>query len=111
MLSSRSIIAIIAFMFIGVITYTVAYYSSIETVEITVTDKERITTGSGESMSSKYLIFTEDEVFENEDALFLGKWNSSDVQGQLKIGETYTVRVIGWRLPFLSTYRNIVEIK
>lgn len=107
----RGVIAIFVIGFLISIGYTVGYYSSSETVEITVTDKERITTGSGESMSSKYLIFTEDEVFENEDALFLGKWNSSDVQGQLKIGETYTVRVIGWRLPLFSTYRNIVEIK
>jgi hypothetical protein len=111
MLSSKSIIAIFAFMFIGIITYTVAYYSSIETIEITVTDKEITTSSTGESVSSKYLIFTEGEVFENEDALFLGKWNSSDVQGQLRIGETYTVKVIGWRLPFFSMYRNIIEIK
>lgn len=93
----------------GLLGYTVAYYSSCETVEITVTDKERITESDGESVSSKYLIFAEGEVFENEDALFLGKWNSSDVQGQLKIGETYTVKVIGWRLPFFSMYRNIIE--
>jgi hypothetical protein len=41
------------------------------------------------------MVFTESEVFENEDALFLGKWNSSDVQGKLKVGEAYTVKVIG----------------
>ncbi|HHX70455.1 MAG TPA: DUF1523 family protein [Gallicola sp.] len=54
---------------------------------------------------------TEDEVFENEDEFIRLKFNSSDVQNKLKVDSTYTVRVIGWRIPFLSTYRNIIEIK
>lgn len=102
-------IVVASFMLL-VITVSVFYYTSVETVEITVTDKERIVTGSGESLSSKYLVFTEGEVFENTDELFLGKWDSSDLQGALKPGQTYTVKVIGWRLKFFSTYRNIVKI-
>jgi len=35
--------------------YPAAYYISSETVEITIKDKERITTGSGENISSKLL--------------------------------------------------------
>jgi hypothetical protein len=104
----------IVIVIIGILTsvgYTVAYYSSGETIEVTVTNKERIVESEGDGVTSKYLVFTESEVFENEDALFLGKWNSSDVQGKLKVGETYTVKVIGWRVPFFSMYRNIVEIK
>lgn len=107
----KSFIYLFVFGLLVSIGYTVAYYSSGETVEITVTDKEITTSSTGESVSSKYLVFTEGEVFENEDVLFLGKWNSSDVQGQLKIGETYTVKVIGWRIPFFSSYRNIIEIR
>ncbi|MFA5376067.1 MAG: hypothetical protein WC455_10010 [Dehalococcoidia bacterium] len=77
-----------------------------ETVTITVTDKERVV----DSGDSKYLVFTETEVFENTDCLALGKFNSSDVYGQLEIGETYQVQVYGWRIPFLSMYRNIVKV-
>lgn len=81
-----------------------------EVVTITVTDKDRIMTGSGETLSSKYLVFTEGEVFENEDALSFGKFNSSDIQGQLRQDSTYKVKVAGFRIQWLSSYRNIIEI-
>lgn len=78
-----------------------------EDVIITIVDKERVVDSDGDS---KYLVFTEAEVFENTDCLVLGKFNSSDLYGQLKIGETYQVQVYGWRIPFLSMYRNIVKV-
>lgn len=79
---------------------------------ITVTDKERIT----ESGSSRYLIFGEDEngdikVFENTDIFIRGKWNSSDIYGNLKVGNTYNIVVVGYRVPFFSWYQNIVSYK
>lgn len=84
-------------------------YGTAETVTVTVTKTERITTGSGDSMSSKYLVFTSGETFENSDCLWYGKFNSSDFQGRLTPG-TYSMKVYGWRIPFLSSYRNIVEV-
>lgn len=89
-----------------------SYYASHGTIEVvtaTVTDKERITTGSGENMESKYLVFTNRETFENTDSLWHGKFNSSDLQGRLKVGETYRFKVYGWRIGFMSSYRNIIE--
>lgn len=96
---------------IGVITYSVFYYSSVEEITITVTDKERIIETDGDQTTSKYLVFCNGETFENQDEFFMGKWNSSDIQGKLKNDTTYTVKVIGWRLPFFSMYRNIISIK
>ena len=82
---------------------------------ITVTDKERIYTG-GENGSSKYLVFGDDEngtalVFENTDTFIRGKWDSSNIQGQLKIGERYKITVIGYRIPFFSSYQNIIKVE
>ena len=77
-----------------------------DTVNVTVTGKERVTSGD----SSKYLIFTEGETFENTDFLFVGKFNSSDIYGKIKEGETYTFAVGGLRIPILSSYRNIHEV-
>lgn len=82
---------------------------------ITVTDKERIYTG-GENGSSKYLVFGDDEngtalVFENTDTFIRGKWDSSNIQGQLKIGEKYKITVVGYRIPFLSSYQNIIKVE
>ena len=90
-------------------TYPVAYKMSAETIEITVTEKERITTGSGENISSKFIIYTENEVFENTDSWLYSKFNSTDYQNKFKVGETYKVKVAGWRVPFLSMYRNVVS--
>lgn len=82
-----------------------------ETVTVTVTGKERVTSGSGDSLSHKYLVFTEHETFQNTDALFHWKYNSSDIQGKLRDGEVYRFEVYGWRIPFFSMYRNITSIQ
>lgn len=83
---------------------------------ITITDKERIVEGTGKTTSSKYLVFGEDEngevlVFENSDLATRGKFNSSTIQGSLKEGKTYDVVVVGYRVPFLSLYENIISIE
>ena len=82
----------------------VFYRSTIETLEITVTDKERV------ADEDKYLIFSEEEVFENTDAWLFLKFNSSDYYRKLAVGEEFEVRVVGWRVPFLSWYRNIIGV-
>lgn len=83
---------------------------------ITVTDKERIYEGSRDTSSSKYLVFGDDAngdslVFENTDCFIRGKWNSSNIQGQLKEGNTYKVTVVGYRVSFFSMYQNIIKIE
>ena len=90
-----------------ILLFFMAYYSSAEDIIIKVVNKERITTQEG---NGKYLIFTENEVFENTDDLFLLKFNSSDLYNQLKVNKNYKVKVIGWRIPFFSMYRNIIKI-
>ena len=88
--------------------YQTMYYLSSETIEITIKDKERITTGNAQNLESKFLVYTTTEVFENTDSLLYFKFNSSDFQNNLEVGKTYKVRVAGWRIPFFSMYRNIV---
>lgn len=59
----------------------------------------------------KYLIYTDHETLEDEDSLLNGKFNSSDVYGQITAGHTYRFEVIGWRNPFFSIYRNIISVQ
>ena len=74
-------------------------------------DKERVY----DKDSSKYLVFGEDvetgetRVFQNTDSFFRGKFDSSNVYGSLKKGETYTVTVVGYRIPLFSWYENIIK--
>lgn len=83
----------------------IAYYSTSEIVTIEISEKERVVGSDGNS--AKYLIFTENETFQNTDLWLIGKFNSSDIEGKLKAGKKYRVKVYGWRIPFLSMYRNI----
>jgi len=87
--------------------YPVGYRMSTEEMTILVTDKERI----NDSESSKFLVYTKQGVFENTDSWLFFKFNSSDFQNKLEVGEKYKVKVAGWRLPFFSTYKNIITVK
>lgn len=82
-----------------------AYFTA-ETVTFTVQEKQVVT----DQGSSRYLVFTGGEVFENTDCFTRFKFDSSDLQSELKEGETYTATVYGWRVPLFSWYRNIVSI-
>lgn len=102
---------LIGLIFVAIISQGVLYLGTRETTIITVTDKERIQECTTKGCTSRYIVFSEYETFENTDNPFLLKFDSSDLQGSLKEGETYQVSVIGWRVPFLSSYRNILKIE
>ena len=110
------VVVMIAIIFVLLIGQEALFNFNDTEYTITVTDKERIYTGSGDNSSSKYLVFGDDQngnslVFENTDCFIRGKWNSSNIQGQLKVGNTYKITVIGYRVPFLSWYQNIIKIE
>ncbi len=84
-------------------------YTTQEAVTFTVKKTERITSSSGES--SKYMVFTEKETFENTDAFVFLKFNSSDIYGSIEVDHTYEAKVAGWRSPFLSWHRNIIQVQ
>ncbi|MFW6001845.1 MAG: DUF1523 family protein [archaeon] len=100
-------ISILGLILLAFISTPIYVYGTSDTVTIQVEDKERIMTDD----ESYYLVFGKDEVFSNRDSLLKWKFNSSDIQRDLKEDNTYEVEVYGWRIPFLSSYRNIVEIK
>lgn len=75
-------------------------------VDVEIDRKEAVSHGE----STKYLIYPEKgEPLQNEDALFHGKFNSSTVYGEIEKGKCYRFKVYGWRVPFLSMYKNIVR--
>ena len=108
---TKNIIAVFLVIFIIIFSVKIIEFTSTDTIDVQITDKQSIVVKNGDDVDNKYLIFTDKEVFENIDALFKGKLNSSDVQGSLIIGKKYTLEVYGWRIPFLSSYRNITDVK
>ena len=110
------VVIMIAIILVLSIGYKAIFSFNDTEYTITVTDKERVYEGSGDTSSSKYLVFGDDNngnslVFENTDCFIRGKWNSSNIQGQLKEGNTYKVTVVGYRVSFFSMYQNIIKIE
>lgn len=103
----KLIISAIALIAIG----SAFYYNTVEEIEIKVNDKEHVMYRNGSDLEDKYMVYAEGEVFENTDDLFYLKFNSSDVQNELKVDSSYTIKVIGWRIPAMSMHRNIISIK
>jgi len=102
---------VIGIIIIAIIISLIAIpgYFTEKTYTVTVTDK----TVKNYSDSSTYLVFTELEngetrVFMIEDSFFKFRFDSSDAYAQIKVGQTYDIKCIGWRIPFLSEYENII---
>lgn len=83
-----------------------------ETQIITVTSTDRVFSAKG----SKWIVLGTDEngnpiALQNTDILVRLKFNSSDLQASIEAGKTYEAVVVGYRVPFLSWYKNIISIK
>jgi hypothetical protein len=76
------------------------------TETIKVADKERIAEGEG----GKWVIYgADDQTYENTDAWYHGKSDSTNLQRKIKVGQTYKCKVNGVRFTVLSWYKNILS--
>ncbi|HVO75539.1 MAG TPA: hypothetical protein VMT35_16030 [Ignavibacteriaceae bacterium] len=62
------------------------------------------------SIDDAYLVTTKNEIFINKDNSFYDKYDSDQINSKLEKGKTYKLNVVGVRIPFISKYRNIVEV-
>lgn len=129
-ISNGAIVVIAALLIlavVGVVFGIVAVFQLGNPQEYTVThiiiqtELQSSTNGDGgvSVVKTKYLYFCELQngetvVFQNEDSLFNGKFDSSTLLAKLRkyeqSGETFTIKTSGWRIPFLTMYQNIVEV-
>lgn len=90
---------------------TVNSFNHVSHVEGKVTDKVVKVDSSTKHPHSVYLVFVETDkgtqVFEVTDSIMMGRYDSSNVYGSIKIGKTYKMKVRGYRMPLLSSYENI----
>ena len=78
-------------------------------VEAEVNKSERVCSVANETC--EYLVFTNRGVFVNKDTRQFFKFNSRDIHGIIKEGNTYKFKVYGYRLRFFSIYPNIIEVE
>lgn len=99
------------FLFFAVMINVISYMNS-DQVVFTVTDKQAKLVCDGEdSCSNKYMIYTDRTTYEITDSVLLFRFDSSDVYGGIKIGETYRADAYGWRIPFFSMYQNLDNVR
>lgn len=87
--------------------YYLAYVNSERTVTATVSEK----TVKRSSNRDKYLVFTDQEIFEVVDSWFYLDWRASDRYADIPVNTTCDFRVAGWRWGWMSWYPNILEVK
>lgn len=74
-------------------------------VDIVVINKEKWIGERG-----RYFIFTDREVFVNENNYYHNKTNADELYPLFKRGDNYRVKVVGYYIPLLPRFRNIINI-
>ena len=86
---------------------------------IVQTELQSSSNDNGTKYSTKYLYFCttdtgEEIVFENEDNIFFGKFNSSDILAKIRKYEQskkpFKIKTAGFRIGFFSMYQNIIDV-
>lgn len=115
-----TVIAFIIILIIALSTTAILECGNEKTYTITSIEIQTEIQTNESKVSTKYLYFckTNNEetiVFENEDSMFNGKFNSSDILAKLKqyekSGECFIIITKGYRIPLFSMYQNIISIK
>ena len=78
-------------------------YQNEDIIECTIEDKWIKRRGKDDM----YLVQCDNEVYQITDLLFKGKFNSSDIYANLKVGNTYEITTTGYRFELFSMYKNI----
>ena len=76
-----------------------------ETITIKVINKSQFGNETG-----KYFVFTDEEVFYNDNNYYQSKENADELNEKIYPGTTYRVKVVGVYLPWLPRFRNITKI-
>ena len=96
---------IVILMLLFVLAGTIMGYLNSEEFEIIVSDKYV------KGKNGQYFIIDENKnAYTIQDLFFKGKFNSTDLYNQMEIGKKYKIETTGYRIHFLSEYRNINKI-
>ncbi len=98
------VVAILCILIFGFVFFEPTFTE--EVIDINVVSKVK---WAGER--GKYFIFTDSEVFLNENNYYHNnKTNADDLFSIFKAGNSYKVKVVGLYIPFLPRFRNILTI-
>lgn len=104
--SKGGLIKAFALSALGLTAIVTGYRGCTQSYHEGVYVKDKDIKRSGEE--DKYMIYTDQGVFENTDAWLNFKFNSSDVYNDLEEHKYYDIKTQGWRMTFFSAYPNII---
>lgn len=91
-----------------VLAFTVfAYYDSAEYNTITIDDKWIKYQGGKDRY---HVSDMSANVYSIEDSVLFFTFDASNRYAKVDIGGTYYIKTVGWRIPSMSQYQNIIEI-
>lgn len=105
------ILIVVGIIIIGIgliVAPIVLQYNHKQEFEGKITDKYNKRDGDSDKF---YIVLDDKTVIQNSDLLFKGRFNSSDVQAQIKKGQEVKIKTIGYRIPFLSMYPQMYSIE
>ena len=105
--TNRKLIIVNIVILIGLFFCYLFFERFLTEKEITITVTNSVKFGDE---PGRYLIFTEDEVFEDEDNYYHDKTNAAEVFKTLQKGRTYKVKVVSFYLPLIPHFRNIIDV-
>lgn len=103
------VVLLVALFLVFAVSWSIAAWSSQREVTCTVQHVDRVSDGNGGSDARIYT--KECGVLENTDAIPFLKFDSADVQGQLREGQVQTFKIAYWRIPLFSMFPDILEVK
>lgn len=86
-------------------------YGNAQTINCVVTGKESVTAREGDTMNNEYRVYTEDcGTLVVKDTLLHGKFNAADTYSEIDVNAENNFDTVGYRVPFLSKFPNIIEV-
>lgn len=105
-------LAFIPLLCVAGFIYEVAAFNHVTTVQGQVVDKY---TKRGSESDKFYVVVRQEDgtekVITNEDSIFMWKFDSAEVQAKVHEGGSYEFKMRGYRIPFLSAFPNVDEVK
>lgn len=100
-------LGVLAVIGLGIFLASAQYRNPQTHTACVVEDKDRTTTKNGSDMR----VYTSCGVFTVQDMLFSGEFDSADKYASLDTGKTYTIDTTGYRIPLISSFPVIREVR
>lgn len=100
---------VLVVLFVGALA--TGYFNK-EPVTFTLKEKESVPVNNGNGgTKNEYRLYTDNGTYVIKDSLVFLRFDSADEYGKLDEGKRYTCQSYGFRLPFFSKFKNLLDCR